>query len=186
MIAGIAASIIVTVLVRANIFLQEILSPHAWLGLVSIMWGSEYFGQWLEKRKPGVLNNERIKKIALWSSVINFILIAGVFYALVYIDYLNGKPGAFTELGIPNALIVFCSMLVYFSTKSFIARGVKKRINLVSMNSSEKKEKKKKYKLLCISIFAICFIVGIVKSVSDHRTLSNGHVNPRIGGNISL
>lgn len=94
-------------------------------GMVGTIVGSLCFGQWMEKRYPGMLDKKRIKKLSLWCTMINFILAILVFSALLYSDYTIGKPISWGGSGIAAALMLFVMVLMYFFTKYSIGRGVK-------------------------------------------------------------
>lgn len=95
------------------------------VGIVGTIVGSLYFGQWMEKRFPGILDKKRIKKISLWCTLLNFILAILIFSALLFSDSTIGKPMSLGGLSIALVVMLFVMMLIYFVTKYSIGLGVK-------------------------------------------------------------
>lgn len=96
-------------------------------GIAGIVGGSIYFGQWMEKRYPGMLDEKRIKKLSLWLIIIEFMLVMLISSVLLYSDFIVGKPISlgFGSLSLAAIFMLFVMVIMYFMTKVFILRGIK-------------------------------------------------------------
>ena len=96
------------------------------VGTAAIICGSSlWFGQWMEKRYPGMLNKKRIKKLSIWCTLMNCLLGILIVSALIYPDSILRKPISFAILGMAVVFMAIIMIMVYFSTKFFIAHGIK-------------------------------------------------------------
>lgn len=96
-------------------------------GILCLLIGSMYFGQHMEKRNPGVLNKERIKKLTLVSTLINFVL-SILFIFLTFIHYTTSESNAsYKMLMIMMGFLVMTTLIMYATTSHAIKLGVKTR-----------------------------------------------------------
>lgn len=117
----------IAVYIFAEIFkiLPESFGDNHSLAGIGLIVGSLIFGQWMEKKYPGMLDKKRIKDLARWNTVINFILTILVFSVFIYSDYAAGTPFSFVAIGIALVFILLFMILIYFFTKYCITRGVR-------------------------------------------------------------
>jgi hypothetical protein len=96
------------------------------LCFVGLIFGSGYYGKWMEKWHSGVLDGRRIKKISILCTMIYF-LIGGFFLLFIlYPTIASGvKPTDLTGIVLLLSISIFFVLLVYFSMMFSIKFGIK-------------------------------------------------------------
>lgn len=95
-------------------------------GILSLLIGSMYFGQRMEKKNPGALNKERIKKLSFVSTLINFVLSSLFLFFMLFLDSSKNDSKGFDKiLIITMGILVLTTLITYAATSFAIKLGIK-------------------------------------------------------------